>query len=117
MTGANSIPDWYDNAACRNKDPRIFFPEQGCISRFGKDICNGNAEQFIDPCPVRTQCLAWALDTNEEYGVWGGMDERERWQLKKAEGKHICVCGDRFATAHGLHSHRNIHCKLRKKAA
>ncbi|WP_018655393.1 WhiB family transcriptional regulator [Actinomadura flavalba] len=59
-------------AACRNADPDALFV-QGAAQNRAKTICRA--------CPVRTECLADALDNRIEFGVWGGMTERERRAL------------------------------------
>ncbi|WP_017539792.1 MULTISPECIES: WhiB family transcriptional regulator [Nocardiopsis] len=59
-------------ANCRDTDPDALFV-QGAAQNRAKLICRG--------CPVRTECLAEALDNRVEYGVWGGMTERERRAL------------------------------------
>ena len=59
-------------AKCREIDPDALFV-QGAAQNRAKLICRG--------CPVRTQCLAEALDGRIEFGVWGGMTERERRAL------------------------------------
>jgi WhiB family transcriptional regulator, redox-sensing transcriptional regulator len=59
-------------AACRNTDPDELFV-QGAAQNRAKVICQA--------CPVRTECLADALDSRIEFGVWGGMTERERRAL------------------------------------
>lgn len=64
--------DWTTRAACRNEDPDALFV-QGAEQNRAKVICRG--------CPVRTECLADALDNRIEFGVWGGMTERERRAL------------------------------------
>lgn len=64
--------DWTTYAACRNEDPDALFV-QGAEQNRAKKICRG--------CPVRTECLADALDNRIEFGVWGGMTERERRAL------------------------------------
>ncbi len=61
--------DWTTRAACRSNDPDVLFV-QGAAQNRAKTICFG--------CPVRTECLADALDNRVEFGVWGGMTERER---------------------------------------
>src|SRR6266545_5134092 len=66
------ITDWTARAACRNADPDALFV-QGAAQNRAKLICRG--------CPVRTECLADALDNRIEFGVWGGMTERERRAL------------------------------------
>jgi WhiB family redox-sensing transcriptional regulator len=66
------ITDWAARAACRVTDPDTLFV-QGAAQNRAKAVCLG--------CPVRTECLADALDNNIEFGVWGGMTERERRAL------------------------------------
>src|SRR5215210_3108057 len=63
------IEDWSVRAACRTTDPDALFV-QGAAQNRAKALCNG--------CVVRTECLADALDNQVEFGVWGGMTERER---------------------------------------
>ncbi|WP_078612802.1 WhiB family transcriptional regulator [Streptomyces canus] len=63
---------WIENAACRDSDPDELFAESARQNR-AKAVCGG--------CVVRTECLAEALDTRIEFGVWGGMTERERRAL------------------------------------
>ncbi len=64
--------DWAAQAACRTTDPDTLFV-QGAAQNRVKAICLG--------CTVRTECLADALDNTVEFGVWGGMTERERRAL------------------------------------
>jgi WhiB family redox-sensing transcriptional regulator len=64
--------DWPSQAACRTGDPDALFV-QGAEQNVAKRICRG--------CPVRYECLADALDNRIEFGVWGGMTERERRAL------------------------------------
>jgi WhiB family transcriptional regulator, redox-sensing transcriptional regulator len=66
------ITDWTVRAACKGTDPDELFV-QGAAQNRAKLICRG--------CPVRTECLADALDNRIEFGVWGGMTERERRAL------------------------------------
>ena len=65
-------PDWTTRAACRNGSPDTLFV-QGAAQNRAKSVCLG--------CPVRTECLADSLDNRVEFGVWGGMTERERHAL------------------------------------
>ena len=66
------VVDWPSMAACRNGDPDALFV-QGAEQNVAKRICRS--------CPVRYECLADALDNRIEFGVWGGMTERERRAL------------------------------------
>lgn len=70
--------EWRARGACRSHDPdRLFVP--GAAQREAKTVCN--------PCPVRAQCLAEALDRRIEFGIWGGMTERERRALLRRHPK------------------------------
>lgn len=66
------IADWTVLAACKNGDPDALFV-QGADQNVAKRICRS--------CPVKYECLSDALDHRIEFGVWGGMTERERRAL------------------------------------
>ncbi|MDE3724520.1 MULTISPECIES: WhiB family transcriptional regulator [Nocardiopsis] len=66
------IDQWTTRARCRRIDPDALFV-QGSAQNRAKLICHD--------CPVRTECLVDALDNRVEFGVWGGMTERERRAL------------------------------------
>jgi WhiB family transcriptional regulator, redox-sensing transcriptional regulator len=63
---------WRERAGCRSQNPDLLFTE-GAAQNEAKRVCT--------PCPVRTECLAHALDHRIEHGIWGGMTERERRAL------------------------------------
>lgn len=63
---------WTTRGACVTMDPDCFFV-QGSEQHAIKATCLG--------CPVKTECLADALDNRIDFGVWGGMTERERRRL------------------------------------
>jgi WhiB family transcriptional regulator, redox-sensing transcriptional regulator len=70
---------WHDDAACRHADPDLFFP----LSTTGPALRQVEAAKRIcQACPVRTPCLAWALDQNV-VGIWGGLTEEERHVLRR----------------------------------
>jgi WhiB family redox-sensing transcriptional regulator len=66
--------DWRHSARCRDEDPETLFV-QGAQQRDAREVCRA--------CPVRTECLAHALDNRIRFGVWGGMTERERRAVLK----------------------------------
>ncbi|MFG2987578.1 WhiB family transcriptional regulator [Streptomyces sp. NPDC048258] len=69
---AGDDDEWGVRAVCRTADPEELFVE-GAAQNRAKAVCSG--------CPVRTECLAHALDQRIEHGVWGGMTDRERRAL------------------------------------
>ncbi len=66
------VDEWALRAACKNQKPDELFV-RGAEQNKAKQMCSG--------CTVRTECLAEALDNRIEWGVWGGMTERERRAL------------------------------------
>ncbi|MFC7816576.1 MULTISPECIES: WhiB family transcriptional regulator [unclassified Streptomyces] len=76
------MDDWREHAACRTEDPDLFFP----IGTTGPAaLQTEQAKAVCRTCPVREQCLRWALDTGQSIGVWGGTSELERRALKRRE--------------------------------
>jgi WhiB family redox-sensing transcriptional regulator len=72
MRTQETLNDWTTAAACAKADPDDLFVT-GAAQNRAKALCMG--------CPVRVECLADALDNQVEFGVWGGMTERERRAL------------------------------------
>jgi WhiB family transcriptional regulator, redox-sensing transcriptional regulator len=77
--------NWRVSANCRNGDPDRLFVT-GAKQREARSICRG--------CPVLTQCLSHALDERIEFGVWGGMTERERRAMLR--GRPDVTCWETF---------------------
>ena len=75
MRTPETLHDWTAMAACNAADPDELFVT-GAAQNRAKAVCMG--------CPVRTECLADALDNRVEFGVWGGMTERERRALLRS---------------------------------
>ncbi|MFB9458375.1 WhiB family transcriptional regulator [Streptomyces antimycoticus] len=73
--------DFRAGAACRDEEePDLFFP----VGNTGPALLQAEeAKAVCRRCPVMETCLQWALDTNQHYGVWGGMSEDERRALKR----------------------------------
>lgn len=69
---------WHEQALCAQTDPEAWYVEGGGDTRPAKRICAR--------CPVRTECLDWALAHDERYGVWGGMGPRERARIRRERG-------------------------------
>jgi WhiB family redox-sensing transcriptional regulator len=66
---------WQERANCLGVDPDLFFPERGASTREAKAVCGS--------CEVRAECLEYALDHAEKFGIWGGLSERERRRLRR----------------------------------
>jgi WhiB family transcriptional regulator, redox-sensing transcriptional regulator len=71
---------WRSAAACLSADPELFFP----ISYSGPALEQvAEAKAICAACPVRRECLAFALHTGQAHGIWGGMTEPEREARKR----------------------------------
>ncbi|MGO1434822.1 MAG: WhiB family transcriptional regulator [Canibacter sp.] len=72
--------DWREQAACLNADPELFFP----VGNTGPALDQiERAKAVCASCSVTEMCLQYAMDTNQDYGVWGGLNEDERRTLKR----------------------------------
>jgi WhiB family redox-sensing transcriptional regulator len=81
-------PEWMSQAACRGLDSNIFYPDP---PKRGIGIA---AARACLPCPVQDECLLWALQKPEKFGVWGGTSERDREAILKGIYRKRCpVCG------------------------
>ena len=74
-TGDPDDHAWQDRANCLGVDPDLFFPERGASTREAKEVCRG--------CEVRAECLEFALQNGEKFGIWGGLSERERRRIRR----------------------------------
>jgi len=71
---------WREKAACRDTDADLFFP----TGSTGLAVDQIDAAKAVcRNCPVREACLQFALESNQEAGIWGGRDEDERRKLRR----------------------------------
>ncbi len=83
--------DWRAHGECLTEDPELFFP----VGRGGPALLQAQeAKQVCARCDVRETCLAWALETGQGEGIWGGRDEDERRAMRRSRaGDRIAVPG------------------------
>lgn len=74
---------WADQALCAQTDPEMFFPDKGGTPAPAKRVCMA--------CPVRSECLEFALANEVRHGVWGGLSERERRKVNKRRVAAVAV--------------------------
>lgn len=67
---------WISQGRCAEVDPELWFPGKWDSDTAAKKICAR--------CEVRLQCLEYAVETDEQHGVWGGLNRSERIRLRKA---------------------------------
>lgn len=78
--------DWRDNAICKHSNAELFFPIGSTgqaleMIEAAKDVCG--------QCTVAHKCLEFALDTNQEAGVWGGYTEEERRVIRRERSSAV----------------------------
>jgi WhiB family transcriptional regulator, redox-sensing transcriptional regulator len=83
-TTADSLAEWWTLAACQSADPDLFFPISGSGPAVGQVT---RAKAVCAACPVRCDCLSYALAAGPLQGVWGGLTEEERRRLRQREAK------------------------------
>ena len=77
---AASEDTWRDHALCRDTDPELFFP----IGSTGNALLAIDyAKRVCSQCAVVQECLDFALDTNQDSGIWGGLSEEERRAIRR----------------------------------
>lgn len=81
--------DWRHRAECRDEDPELFFP----VGTTGPALLQiTEAKAVCYRCPVRAECLEWALSTGQNDGIWGGLSEDER----RSAGQVLARAGERL---------------------
>jgi WhiB family redox-sensing transcriptional regulator len=74
---------WREQAACKGEPTEVWFATQGHGVKVAKRICN--------TCPVRIDCLRWAVDEQINHGIFGGRTPRERRMLRRGNaGYELC---------------------------
>lgn len=71
----DTVDDWWDYAACYGQDTNLFYPTKHLKATEAKAVCAR--------CPVTTQCLDYALQRNDQNGVWGGLSVEERKEYRR----------------------------------
>lgn len=79
---SNRDETWFESAACRGANLQLFFDPEGESSK-PRAARERAAKAVCAWCPVRRECLMFALNTPERYGIWGGLTARERTALKR----------------------------------
>jgi WhiB family transcriptional regulator, redox-sensing transcriptional regulator len=83
QTSVMSYPQrdgWEAQGACRHSDPELFFP----VAARGPSLRQlAKAKKVCEHCPVRVQCLEYALQSGQSFGVWGGASEEERRLMRR----------------------------------
>jgi WhiB family redox-sensing transcriptional regulator len=69
---------WQWRAACRGEDAPVFFAPNHFETKPEKDRREQAAKSICARCPVRVECLDYAIRTREPHGIWGGLNELER---------------------------------------
>lgn len=85
--------EWVQRARCKDEDPELFFPI-GTTGPAAEQI--ERARAVCQGCPVRGECLEWALATGQDAGVWGATSEDERRAMRRArrrEAARVPVAG------------------------
>lgn len=82
---------WRDAASCRHVSPEHFFSPPGVEERKDRKAREHAARALCDLCPVRQQCLDFSLETQEQHGIWGGLNNIERRRLVRDRQGDRCA--------------------------
>jgi len=71
---------WRKEALCKDTDPELFFP----VGSTGQALQQITAAKSVcGECTVKTECLEFAIETNQDCGIWGGTSEDERRDIRR----------------------------------
>ena len=86
MLEAEERLEWQEAAACRPYENTVFFGEDG-ESELERQARESEAKAICRTCPVQEPCLEFAMETNQKYGIWGGLSDKERASLKRRRAR------------------------------
>lgn len=95
---SNDQFEWQDGSVCQKMDPDVFFGAGDKMTVTEE----ANAKRICAGCPVADQCLNFALDTNQSWGVWGAKTEQERRRLRRGRRRAVTLASRREADARRL---------------
>lgn len=78
MSAQLSVDSWHHRGACRGPQLAVFFPPAQFERKAERAEREQRAKAICATCPVREECLEFALSSREPHGIWGGMNENER---------------------------------------
>lgn len=78
---SNDAP-WMSKGLCRQSDPELWMSKSAHHQSEARAIC-------LSPCPVQQKCLAYAIERQEHFGVWGGSTEKERRQIRRRQRERV----------------------------
>lgn len=87
--------DWREHAACKGLHPNLFHADRGDSHSYKQAlrVCDGDPDENIAPCPVRSDCLNWILTAlnsdNDLHGIYGGTLPTQRAELRRNKQRHI----------------------------
>ncbi len=88
---------WRESAACQNLDTELFFVDYGWVGRPPRSLKKEReaALAVCAPCPVRAECLGYALDVgaSRDFGVWGGTTRYQRVEIRQTRSRSRLVLG------------------------
>ncbi len=89
---APAVGEWHGRGLCVGEDPDVFFPSHGEPGMKAREICAA--------CLVRVDCLKYSTAT-DEFGIWGGLDQQERRNLKRKRQRRAVAAQARDDQAGG----------------
>jgi WhiB family transcriptional regulator, redox-sensing transcriptional regulator len=92
VPSATGLGEWPSRSLCVSEAPEVFFPSHGRHGAEARRICAA--------CPVRDECLNYATAA-DEFGIWGGLDQQERRNLKRRQQRRNAAFQVRASGAGG----------------
>ena len=77
------VSTWQYDALCRQHSSNLFFPPATFEKKEDREKREAKAKAVCSGCPVKIECLEYAIRTNQDSGVWGGATEDERKSIRR----------------------------------
>jgi len=104
---------WDVHARCKKGvDPELFFVIDDDRASALRDAQEAKAKEVCKKCPVSGNCLDYAIEYDEKYGVWGGATTAERRAAKRGGSRASCPRCQRRLTTRDDHSQTCLSCGL-----
>ncbi len=86
-----ALPDrsWQTAALCRGNHSYLFFPPSTVERKDERERRETKAKAICTVCPVKAECLDFAMKIREPYGIWGGLTEADRRQVLAREAAAV----------------------------
>lgn len=81
---------WMEQGVCYDTQSNLWFPygDDASVASYSYSVQTAQAKELCFTCPVRVECLTFAIRTSQHFGIWGGLDPDERDKARRSYHDH-----------------------------